>query len=128
MVLKKMEKLVNKVLNNSIEGYVCYLYRESHWIINPENNVWVVKVSYSGYTFFNYFYFHNLFPYMSLDAIKDKDYISNWIVNELGFMVINHCYPDYLPGEYNWIKDFEVDKVIERGEIIARRPDSLRSV
>jgi hypothetical protein len=51
-----MNKLVNKVLNNSIEGFVCYEYKE-----------------------------------------------------------------------YDWIKGFEVDKVIERGKIIARRPVSLRS-
>ena len=123
-----MEKLVNKVLNKSIEGYVCYLHNDSHWIINPTNNRWVIKVSSSGYTFYNYFFFHGIFSYLSLDVIKDKIYIYDWIVNELELFVSDHCHPDYLPGEYNWIKDFEVDLVIERGKIIAVRPDSLRSM
>lgn len=64
---------------------------------------------------------------MSLNVIEDKKYISDWVINELGFFVSDHCYPDYLPGEYNWVKDFEVDKVIERGNVIARRPVSLHS-
>lgn len=54
--------------------------------------------------------------------MKNVKPISGWVINELGFSVSEHCYPDYLPGEYDWRKDFEVDKVIERGEIIARRP------
>ena len=118
-----MNKLVNKVLNNSIEGFVCYEYQGSYWVVHPEKNLWVIKVStFSGYTFFNYFFFHNLFFYLSLDLIENKKYISDWVINELGFFVSEHCYPDYLPGEYDWIKDFEVDSVIERGKIIARRP------
>jgi hypothetical protein len=120
-----MKKLINKVLNNSIEGFVCYEYKESYWIVNPTSSQWVIKVAYSGYTFFNYSFFNNLFFYLSLDVVKDKKYISDWIINELGFSVHEHCYPDYLPGEYDWVKDFEVDKVIERGKIIARRPTKL---
>jgi hypothetical protein len=122
MVLKKVKKLVNKVLNDSIEGYVCYEYQGSYWIVNPETNRWVIKVAYSGYTFFNYFFFRNIFFYLSFDVVKNTKYISNWIISELGFSVSEHCYPDYLPGSYDWTKDFDVDKVIERGKIIARRP------
>lgn len=120
-----MEKFINKVLSNCIEGFVLYEYRSNYWIVHPEKNLWVVSVnSYSGYTYFNYFFFHNIFSYMSLDVIKNKKYIFNWIVNDLGLFVSEHLYPDYLPGEYNWIKDFEVDLVIEYGKIIARRPES----
>lgn len=123
-----MNKLVNKVLNNSIEGFVCYEYKESYWIVNPEKNLWVVKVAWTGYTFYNYFFFLELFRYISLTVPADDNYISKWIGEELGFYVSDHCYPDYLPTVYDWTKDFEVDMVIERGEIIARRPVSLRSV
>jgi hypothetical protein len=42
--LNCLKKLINKVLNNSIEGFVCYEYKESYWIINPITNQWVVKV------------------------------------------------------------------------------------
>jgi hypothetical protein len=120
-----MKKLVNKVLNCSIEGYVCYEYRESYWIVNPSTNEWVIKVGHTGYTFYNYHFFKNIFRCLSLNVIEDKKYISGWVVDELGFFVSEHCYPDYLPGEYDWTKDFEVDKVIERGKIIAHRPVSL---
>lgn len=124
-----MEKFINKVLSNCIEGFVLYDYKGSYWIVHPEKNLWVVKVNcYSGYTYFNYFFFHNIFSYMSLDVIKNKKYIFNWIVNDLGLFVSEHLYSDYLPGEYDWRKDFEVDLVIEYGKIIARRPDSLRSM
>jgi hypothetical protein len=123
-----MKRLVNKVFNNSIEGYVCYEYKESYWIINPATNQWVIKVSYSGYTYFNYSFFHTLFFYLSLDVVKNNKYISGWIIDELGFFVSEHCYPDYLPGSYDWSDDFETDRVIEFGEIIARRPVSLCSV
>jgi hypothetical protein len=60
--------------------------------------------------------------FLSFDVVKNTKYISNWIISELGFSVSEHCYPDYLPGSYDWTKDFDVDKVIERGKIIARRP------
>jgi hypothetical protein len=123
-----MEKLVNKVLNTSIEGYTLYYRAGSFWLINSTTNQWVIKVGYSGYTYYNYFFFHGIFSYLSLDVIKDKKYIYDWIVNELGFIVSEHYYPDYLPGEYDWRKDFEVDLVIEYGKIIDVRPDSLRSM
>jgi hypothetical protein len=107
---------------------VCYEYKESYWIINPETEQWIVKVAYSGYTFYNYFFFYNIFLYMSLMVPKNDNHISDWLRDGLGFVVSEHCYPDYLPGAYDWTKDFEVDKVIERGEIIARRPGLLCSV
>ena len=122
-----MEKLITKVLNETITGYVWYEYRGSHWIINPITKTWVITVSYSGYTFYNYFFFHNLFSYMSLVVPGNDGYICNWLRNGLGFTVGEHCYPDYLPTVYDWTKDFNVDEVIERGVIVASRPNSLRS-
>lgn len=123
-----MEKFINKILNSCIEGFVLYDYKGSYWIVHPEKNLWVAKIAYSGYTFFNYFFFESIFFYMSLNAKKDKWYIANWLRNHLGFHISEHFYFDYSPGEYDWRKDFEVDLVIEYGKIIARRPDSLRSM
>jgi hypothetical protein len=65
---------------------------------------------------------------MSLVVPGNDSYISNWIRNGLGMNFVGkHCYPDYLPTVYDWRKDFEVDKVIERGVIVASRPTSLCS-
>ena len=52
-----MENFINKVLSNCIEGFVLYDYKGSYWIVHPEKNLWVAKIAYSGYTFFNYFFF-----------------------------------------------------------------------
>lgn len=66
---------------------------------------------------------------MSLSPDNIPLYVRDWVVNELGFYVSDHCHPDYMGGEYDWRKDFDAMEVIEHGVVshIPRRPDSLCS-
>jgi hypothetical protein len=113
----KTNKLINKVLNSSIEGYTCYLYRNSHWIINSSTNDWVVQVSNSGYTFYRQEFFKKICYYLSLSPGDIESYVRDWVVNELGFYVSDHCHPDYMGGEYDWRKDFDAMEVVDYGVV-----------
>ena len=120
------KKISGKILVNTIiDIYVCdedfstYHHKGWYWIIHPESREWVVNVSDSGYTFFNRDFwkgFSNFYP--SKDLTKD---IHRWVVYKLNVPMGKHCYPDYIPHEYNWKDEFKGQLIIDvmnKGELI----------
>ena len=109
-------KLVSDIIETSTTEFIPYRYKDWTWLINPETEQWVVSVADSGYTFYNYEFFHNLFKYASLNCILHKKYIRYWTEERLKVSVSKHLYPDYYPGDYDWTKDFDVQEVFDKGE------------
>ena len=118
------KKISGKILVNTIiDIYVCdedfstYHYKGWYWIINPLTREWIVNVSDSGYTFFNRDFWKTFYEF---HPCMDKD-IHNWVVYKLGVPMGKHCYPDYIPHEYNWKDEFDGQKIIDvinKGELI----------
>ena len=109
--------MVNKAIDLYVKNFSVYHYKGWYWIIHPVNREWVVNVSDSGYTFFNRDFWKVFFEfYPSKDLDKD---IHNWVVYKLGVPLSKHCYPDYIPHEYNWKDEFEesiIEEVISNGD------------
>jgi hypothetical protein len=111
-----MEKIIDKVINNSVAGSCLYSHKGSTWLIFPEKKEWIISsFNENGYLWYNHKFFSNLFRYLDLGLGDDNVYIRNWVENNLGLKVGEHCHPDYLPNDYDWEKEFNVEEVITKG-------------
>jgi len=52
---------------------------ESIWMIFPEEKKWVFQLENDGDLWYNYNFFVDVFKYLSLDVIENKDYITRWV-------------------------------------------------
>lgn len=108
-------KLVNNIIETSTTDFIPYRHRDWTWLINPETEQWVVSVADSGYTFYNYEFFSNLFKYVSLNCLTDKKHIREWTEKRMKVVVSEHLHPDYYPHDYDWRDQFDVKEVLENG-------------
>lgn len=111
-------KLIQKIIETSTTEFIPYRHKDWTWLINPKTEEWIVCVADSGYTFYNYEFFSNLFKYASINCITDKKHIKKWVMESLKLYVSEHCYPDYFPGDYDWTDQFVVKDVLEKGELV----------
>lgn len=111
--------MVNKIIDLYVKDFSIYHYEKWYWIIHPKTREWIVNVSDSGYSFFNRDFWITFFDfYPSKDMDND---IHNWIVYKFNVPKGNHCYPDYIPYDYNWKDEFYGQKIIDvmnKGELI----------
>jgi hypothetical protein len=112
-------KLVSDIIETSTTDFIPYRHRDWTWLINPKTKQWIVSVADSGYTFYNYEFFSNLFKYASLNCITDKKYIRSWTEEKLKVSISKHLYPDYLPHDYDWRDQFDAKEVLDKGVPVA---------
>lgn len=111
--------MFNKFIDIYTEDFLVYHYNGWYWIINPLTREWIINVSDSGYTFFNrdfWIMYSKFFP--SKDLTDD---IKNWVIYKLGLPVDKHCYPDYIPMDYDWRNEFgrqQIIDVMNKGELV----------
>ena len=74
-----MEKIINKLLNHSIEGVDTYFHNGSMWLIFTDRKEWVIELDKNGKLWYYYDFFKNLFNYASLDVIENQHYITMWV-------------------------------------------------
>ena len=108
----------NQIIDKYLRGHLVYHYDGWYWVLNPESKEWIVNVADSGYTFFNRDFWKTVsYFFPPRDLTND---IHSWVVYKLGVPMGKHCYPDYIPLEYNWKDEFEehiVDDVVSKGNI-----------
>lgn len=118
-----MEKVINKIINNSIVKSCTYSHNGNTWIVFPEKKQWIISCSNdNGYLWYNYDFFSNLFLYLGLELGDNNVYIKNWVESTLRLKVGEHYHPDFLPSqegfvtpEYDWRNQFDVEEVINNG-------------
>ena len=74
-----MEKIINKLINNAIEGVDTYFHNGSMWLIFTDRKEWVIELDKNGKLWYYYDFFKNLFNYASLDVIENQHYITMWV-------------------------------------------------
>jgi len=112
------EKIINRMINDSIEGSQLYCLKDSTWLIFKDKKEWIVNVNnLNGYLWYNHAFFKNIFDYLCLDINEHSGYVRNWVINNLGIEVGDYCHPDYLPGDYDWTDEFDVNEVLDCGTI-----------
>ena len=111
--------VLNRFIDTYTKDFITYHYNDSYWVINPETKEWVINVSDNGYIFFNRDYWKTLLEfYPSKDLTND---IRNWVLYKLKTPSSKHCYPDYIPNDYDWKDEFKedvIDKVINKGTMV----------
>ena len=113
-----MSIMTKEIIDKYLRGYLVYHYKGWYWVLHPESKEWIVNVADSGYTFFNRDFWKTVsYFFPPRDLTND---IHSWVVYKLGVPMGKHCYPDYIPLEYNWKDEFDDDKiddVVSKGNI-----------
>ena len=112
--------MINRVIDTYTKECLTYHHEDWYWVINPNTKEWVVCVSDTGYTFFNRDYWNTLSRFYPSDDVTND--IKNWVLYKLKTPESEHCYPDYINGDYDWRDEFDpstVLDVIENGKLIS---------
>jgi hypothetical protein len=75
---KKLEKIVNKLFDEAIEGVDRYNNNGSLWLIFTDEMRWVVEYTKGQTLWYNYNFFRNEMELVGLDCIENKDLIQKW--------------------------------------------------
>ena len=127
-----MEKVINRMINDAVEGVDTYKTKDSTWIIFTESKKWVIELTKDGTLWYNYNFFNDLMMYLSMDVVENQHYITKWVEDNVinGVKetcchdmkltksvekIIKNAYSDILPEEYDWSDQFDVKEVIETG-------------
>lgn len=78
-----MQKLVNKIINESVKDADIYQSNGSTWIIFTDNKQWVIELTENKTLWYNYNFFKNLFNYLSLDVVENQHYITKWVEDNI---------------------------------------------
>jgi hypothetical protein len=74
-----MEKIINRLIIEGVEGCDVYHHNKSTWLIFTDTKQWVVELTNGGTLWYNYSFFNNLFQYVSLDVVDNQQYITKWM-------------------------------------------------
>ena len=78
-----MKKIIYGLINNAIESADVYHYKESLWIIFTDKVEWVLELDKNGKLWYNYYFFENLYKYISMDVIENQHYITEWVEDSI---------------------------------------------
>ena len=74
-----MEKVINRMINDAVEGVDTYKTKDSTWIIFTESKKWVIELTKDGTLWYNYNFFNDLMMYLSMDVVENQHYITKWV-------------------------------------------------
>jgi len=74
-----MEKVVNRMINDAVEGVDTYKTKDSTWLIFTESKRWVIELTKDGTLWYNYNFFRDLLMYLSMDVVENQHYITKWV-------------------------------------------------
>jgi|LakMenEpi03Aug12_release.lakeMendotaPanAssembly.Ray.scaffolds.fasta_scaffold13969_30 hypothetical protein len=112
--------MTNHVIDTYVKNFLTYRYKDWYWVINPSTNEWVVSVGNTGYTFFNNKFWSDFSMFYPVKDLTKT--IQDWVLYKLNSPISEHCYPDYINGDYDWRDEFdikEITEVINKGELVS---------
>ena len=74
-----MDKVINRLINDHVNGADTYRTKDSTWIIFTESKKWVIELTHEGTLWYNYHFFKGIFTYLSLNVIDEQHYITKWV-------------------------------------------------
>jgi hypothetical protein len=103
-----MEKIINKLINSSIQGVDTYTHNGSTWLIFTESKQWVIELTECKTLWYNYNFFKNLFAYASLEVVQNQHLITKWVEDNVMNGSKNTSSPAQTPS-------YNLTEVIENG-------------
>jgi hypothetical protein len=74
-----VQKIVNELINCSIENADVYRWKDATWLIFTDETRWVVELTDEGTLWYNYKFFKDVFKYVSINVGTEMDgYIIQW--------------------------------------------------
>ena len=117
-----MEKIVKKLIDESICDADSYFHNGNILVIYTEKKEWVFELKKNGDLWYNYYFFKDLFSYLSMDVVENQHYITKYVEDALQNGVKNTIYfflPDSFPvedalqnGVKNTLTDFEETNLV----------------
>jgi hypothetical protein len=102
--------MTNQVIDTYTKDFLCYHHKDWYWVINPKTKEWVVSVGDTGYILFNSKFWKDFSLFYPIDDLT-KD-IKTWVLYKLGTPESEHCYPDFILGDYDWRDEFDINQTI----------------
>ena len=96
-----MKKIIDKLINHSINGVDTYTHNGSTWLIFTESKQWVIELTESKTLWYNYNFFNGMFAYASMDVVDNQHYITQWVEDNI----------------INKVKDTILEQNITEGEV-----------
>jgi len=96
-----MKKIIDKLINHSINGVDTYSHNGSTWLIFTESKQWVIELTESKTLWYNYNFFKGMFDYVSMDVVDNQHYITQWVEDNI----------------VNVVKDTILEQNITEGEV-----------
>ncbi len=96
-----MKKIIDKLINHSINGVDTYTHNGSTWLIFTESKQWVIELTESKTLWYNYNFFKGMFSYVSMDVVENQHYITQWVEDNI----------------INKVKDTILEQNITEGEV-----------
>ncbi len=78
-----MEKIINKIIDSSVEGCDVYHHNNSTWLIFTETKQWVIELTENKTLWYNYNFFKSVFAYASLDCVQNQHLITKWVEDNI---------------------------------------------
>jgi predicted peroxiredoxin len=125
-----MEKIINLLIKEFIEGVDTYTHNGSTWLIFTENKQWVIEITEEKTLWYNYNFFKEIFEYASMDVVENQHHITKWVENNIikdakeiisdGFNVSQRLCEDVIENgvkhtEIGWHQYNNIDDAIENG-------------
>jgi hypothetical protein len=110
-----MEKIINRLIDDAVKGIDVYHYKGSVWLIFTDKKEWVVELQKNGLLWYNYYFFENIFKYVSMDVVKNQHYIAKWVEDIL---------KNEVRGAFLWQNDLQsqIEDTIQNGVTTTCRP------
>ena len=91
-----MEKIVKKLIDESICDADSYFHNGNILVIYTEKKEWVFELKKNGDLWYNYYFFKDLFSYLSMDVVENQHYITKYVEDALQNGVKNTSFWDLL--------------------------------
>jgi predicted peroxiredoxin len=101
-----MEKIINLLIKEFIEGADTYTHNGSTWLIFTESKKWVIELTKEKTLWYNYTFFKEIFEYTSMDVVDNQHYITKWVEDNIINGSNNTPSPSQTPS-YNLVEVLE---------------------
>jgi len=77
--MENLKKILFATIDYHTKGVDTYHNNGSMWLIFTDKKKWVIELTKEGTLWYNHYFFNNCFKYLSLDAIENQHYITEWV-------------------------------------------------
>lgn len=74
-----IKEIIFDLIDDHTKGVDTYNHNGSTWLIFTDSKKWVIELTKEKTLWYNYYFFNNIFKYLSLDVVENQHYITKWV-------------------------------------------------